>query len=76
MRLVARPIGGPDNPDGIVDIPVSGAKNLRISVEAKGTKGVITHAELSQATVARHEEEYGCTSSVAIAREYQTEGSP
>jgi hypothetical protein len=51
-----------------------GAKNLCISIEAKGTKGVITHTELSQATVARHEKDFGCTSSVAIAREYQVDG--
>jgi len=74
MRLVARHVGGSDNPDGIVEIPVSGSKNLLISIEAKGTKGIITHTELSQATVARHEEDCGCTSSVAIAREYQTGG--
>jgi hypothetical protein len=75
MRLVARRIGGPDNPDGIVEIPVTGTKNLRISIEAKGTKGIITHQELSQATVARHEKDFGCTSSVAIAREYQVQGT-
>jgi hypothetical protein len=74
LRLAARRIGGADNPDGIIDIPVTGAKNLRISVEAKGTKGIITHTELSQATVARHQEENQCTSSIAIAREYQLEG--
>jgi len=74
MRLVARRMGGPDKPDGIVEIPITGARNLRISVEAKGTKGVITHTELSQATAARHESDFGCTSSVAIAREYQVEG--
>ncbi len=74
LRLVARHIGGADNPDGIVQIPVSGQKNLCISIEAKGTKGIITHKELSQATVARHEGDSGCTSSVAIAREYQVEG--
>jgi Histidine kinase-, DNA gyrase B-, and HSP90-like ATPase len=74
MRLVARRIGGPDNPDGIVEIPVTGTKNLIISIEAKGTKGIITHQELSQATVARHEEDFGCTCSVAIAREFQVQG--
>ncbi len=74
MRLVARRIGGPDNPDGIVEIPISGARNHRISIEAKGSKGVITHSELSQATVARHEDKYNCTSAIAIAREYQTKG--
>lgn len=74
MRLVAWHVGGSDSPDGIVEIPMTGMRNLRISVEAKGTKGIITHKELSQATVARHEKDYGCTSSVAIAREYQVQG--
>jgi hypothetical protein len=74
MRLVARRIGGSDNPDGIVAIPVTGNVNHRISIEAKGTKGIITHTELSQATVARQQKESGCTSAVAIAREYQLDG--
>ena len=74
IRLVARRVGGADNPDGIVEIPVTGAANHRISVEAKGAKGVVTHAELRQATVARQQKESGCTSAVAIAREYQVEG--
>lgn len=75
LRLVAHRIGGPDKPDGIVEVPVTAAKNLKISVEAKGTKGVITHAELSQATVDRHRKEQGCSSAVAIAREFQTGGT-
>ncbi|MGA3284853.1 MAG: ATP-binding protein [Verrucomicrobiota bacterium] len=74
LQLVARRVGGSDNPDGIIEIPVAGAKNLRISVEAKGTKGIITHTELSQATVARHQEKQKCTSAIAIAREYQVDG--
>jgi hypothetical protein len=74
LGLAARRIGGSDNPDGIIDIPVTGDQNLQISFEAKGSKGVITHAELSQSTVARHQEESGCTSSIAIAREYQSDG--
>jgi hypothetical protein len=74
MRLVARRIGGSDNPDGIVEIPVTGNVNHRVSIEAKGTKGIITHTELSQATVARQQKESGCTSAVAIAREYQVDG--
>lgn len=74
LRLVAQHLGGPDKPDGIVEVPVTGKKNLRISIEAKGTRGVITHAELSQATVDRHRQEQGCTTAVAIAREFQTQG--
>jgi hypothetical protein len=74
MRLVAYRVGGPGNPDGIIEIPRTGEENLRISVEAKGTGGVITHKQLSEATVTRHEEKYGCSQAIAIAREYQTEG--
>ncbi len=74
MRLVARRIGGSDNPDGIVVIPIAGSENLRVSIEAKGTKGIITHTELSQATVARQQKDWDCTSAVAIAREYQVDG--
>lgn len=74
MRLVAQRIGGSDNPDGTIDIPVTGAKNLRICVEAKGSRGVITHKHLHQATVARHKKGMGCTSPIAIAREYQVAG--
>lgn len=74
LRLVAHRLGGPDRPDGIVELPQAGAKNLRISIEAKGTTGTITHAELSTSTVQRHKKSEGCTSSVAIAREFQTKG--
>jgi hypothetical protein len=74
LRLVARRVGGSDNPDGILEIPATGGRNHCISVEAKGTNGIVTHAELSQSTVARHEEESRCTSSIAIAREYQVSG--
>jgi len=74
LRLVSNRLGGPDKPDGTVEVPQAGAKNLRISIEAKGTKGIITHAELSQSTVERHRNEEKCTSSVAIAREFQVEG--
>jgi hypothetical protein len=74
LRLVSNQMGGPDNPDGVVEVPMTGSENLRVSIEAKGTNGIITHAELSEATVTRHQKESGCTSSVAIAREFQNEG--
>ena len=74
LRLVSNHLGGPDKPDGTVEVPQAGAKNLRISIEAKGTKGIITHAELSPSTVKRHRKDEKCTSSVAIAREYQVVG--
>jgi hypothetical protein len=74
LRMVAWRRGEPGVVDGIIEIPIAGAKNIKISIEAKGSKGVITHKVLSSATVERHREEAGCTSAVAIAREYQTDG--
>ena len=74
LRLAAQRLGASDEPDGIIEIPVSGKPNLRISVEAKGSNGVITHKELSEATVTRHSGEHGCTEAIAIAREFSTEG--
>ena len=78
MRLSAKHVGGPDAPDGIIEIERSGTHNLRISIEAKGSSGVITHTELSEASVSRHSREYdkerGCDGAIAIAREFQTEG--
>ncbi len=47
LRLAARHLGDSDEPDGTIDIPISGKPNLRISVEAKGSKGIITHKVLS-----------------------------
>ena len=74
LRLAARHVGSVGKPDGTIDIPISGSPNLRISVEAKGSKGVITHKELSEATVSRHRQEQDCTAAIAIAREFSTEG--
>jgi predicted N-acetyltransferase YhbS len=75
LRLVAaRHVGQADKPDGIIEIPKPGAPNLKISVEAKGSKGVITHQDLSAATVARHSEESGCTRAIAVAREFAEQG--
>lgn len=74
LRLAAQRLGASDQPDGIIEIPTSGKPNLRISVEAKGSNGVITHKELREATVSRHSGEYGCTKAIAIAREFSKEG--
>ena len=74
LRLTATRYGASDEPDGIIEIPIPGAPNLRISVEAKGSKGIITHTELSEATVTRHSDEFNCTRAIAIAREFATEG--
>ncbi len=74
LRLAARWRGGKDEPDAIIEIPEAAAPNLCISVEDKGSKGVITHKELSEATISRHRDEAGCTHAIAIARKFQTEG--
>jgi hypothetical protein len=74
LRLAARHLGDSDEPDGTIDIPISGKPNLRISVEAKGSKGIITHKDLSEATVSRHRRELGCTAAIAIARQFATQG--
>ena len=74
LRLSATRFGEADAPDGIVEIPRAGTTNLKVSVEAKGAHGVVTHAELSSATVDRHRAEAGCTNAIAIAREFQTRG--
>jgi hypothetical protein len=74
LRLTAQHFGESDEPDGIIEIPRSGEDNLRISIEAKGSRGVITHKELSEATVRRHSGEHACQCAVAIAREFAKEG--
>src|SRR5206468_766355 len=74
LRLVAHHLGESDEPDGIIEIPQSGRENLRISVEAKGSRGVITHEDLREATIKRHSGEHGCQRAIAIAREFQTAG--
>jgi len=74
LRLAAHHYGESDEPDGIIEIPQSGKDNLRISIEAKGSKGVITHKELSGATVRRHSGEHACQYAVAIAREFAKVG--
>ena len=74
LRLATTRFGASDEPDGIIEIPIAGAPNLRISVEAKGSKGIITHTELSEATVSRHSGEFNCDHAIAIARVFATEG--
>jgi hypothetical protein len=74
LRLAARHYGESDEPDGIIEIPRSGQDNLRISIEAKGSRGVVTHKELSEATIRRHSGEHACQCAVAIAREFATDG--
>jgi hypothetical protein len=74
LRIAAARYGEPDEPDGIIEIVKPGAPNLRISVEAKGSKGKITHKQLSEATVTRHSQEFNCSYAIAIAREFAVDG--
>ncbi len=74
LRLAARHHGESDEPDGTIEIPLSGQANARVSIEAKGSKGIITHKELREATVKRHSKESGCKYAIAIAREFSTKG--
>jgi Histidine kinase-, DNA gyrase B-, and HSP90-like ATPase len=74
LKISTTRYGGPDRVDGVVEIPIAGAANLKIAIEAKGGKAIITHKELLVADVLRHSEEMGCTKSIAVAREFQTTG--
>ena len=74
LKIAAKRIGGADEPDGVISIIKAPVGVLRVSVEAKGSGGVVTHKVLSESTVDRHRKEQGCTCAVAIAREYQEEG--
>lgn len=74
MRLVARREGGSDEPDGIIEIPRAGSSNLRISVEAKGSKGPVDHDDVNLSAVERHRDESDCDHAVIVAREFQLDG--
>jgi Histidine kinase-, DNA gyrase B-, and HSP90-like ATPase len=75
LRLVAIHEGRPGDPDGVVEIPVSGMPNVRISIEAKGSKGVISHADLARGTVIDHMTKFHCDNAFAVAREFQLRGA-
>jgi DNA-binding protein Fis len=74
LQVSAKRIGFADEPDGVVVIPMSDKPSLRISIEAKGSKGVVSHKQLPQATVSRQMKQRKCTHAVAIAREFQLKG--
>ncbi|MEE6211100.1 ATP-binding protein [Salarchaeum sp. III] len=73
VGLAAAQEGGPDTHDGIIEIPQVG-ENYRVSMEAKGSQGVVSHAQLSFDSVNRHRTEQNCDQAVVIARTFQTEG--
>jgi hypothetical protein len=74
LHVSAKRIGFADEPDGVIVIPMSDKPSLRISIEAKGSKGVVSHKQLAQASVLRQMKERKCTHAVAIAREFQLRG--
>lgn len=74
LGLAARHLGASDQPDGIIAIPRAGQENCRIAVEAKGSKGIITHKDLSESTASRHRIEHKCQHAIAIAREFAVAG--
>lgn len=65
--------GGPDTHDGVIKIPQVG-ENFRISIEAKGSKGIIANGDVGLDDVNRHRSEEDCHHSVLIAREFKTDG--
>jgi len=65
--------GGPDTHDGVIEIPQAG-DNLRISLEAKGSKGIVDHSQLNFDNVNRHRKEQDCSHAVVIAREFKLDG--
>ncbi|APX97878.1 ATP-binding protein [Natronorubrum daqingense] len=73
IGLSAAQDGGPDTHDGVIEIPQVG-DNFRVSVEAKGSQGIVSHSQLSFDSVNRHRSEQNCDQAIVIAREFQTEG--
>lgn len=74
VGLAAAREGGPDTHDGIVIIPRTAEPNYRVSLEAKGSQGIVDHQQLSFDNVNRHKVEQNCDHAVVLAREFQTEG--
>lgn len=74
FRLSAKRSGGPGKDDAVIVIPQAASKNLRISVEAKGGKGIVTHKDVSASTIERHMEDHDCTKAMVVARQFQTKG--
>lgn len=73
LGLSAIQEGGPDTHDGVIEVPQVG-ENQRISLEAKGSAGIVTHQNVSFDNVNRHRKEEECQSAVVIAREFQLDG--
>ncbi|HZY91762.1 MAG TPA: ATP-binding protein [Thermoplasmata archaeon] len=74
LRLSAARRGGPELPDGVVEIPLAGAPNLRVAIEAKGSKHPITHEEINPSALKEHEAKLDCSRTIIVAREFQVRG--
>lgn len=74
IGLAAVQEGGPDTHDGVVTIPRTAEENRRISIEAKGSQGIVDHNQLSFDNVNRHRVEQDCHHAVVVAREFKTDG--
>jgi hypothetical protein len=74
IGLAAVQEGGPDTHDGVLVIPRSGQSNCRISIEAKGSQGIVDHQQLKFDNINRHRVEQDCDHAIVVARNFQTEG--
>jgi len=74
FRLSTTLHGKSGETDAVLVIPQAATKNMMIAVEAKGSKGPVTHEDVSAATVNRHMQDQKCTNAFVVAREFQTKG--
>lgn len=74
LRIAARRFGAPGESDGVLELSRGTRENFRVSVEAKGSKGIVDHANVDLATCRTHMVEKGCEHAVIVAREFQVEG--
>jgi len=73
IGLSAAQVGGADTHDGVIEIPQIG-DNKRFSVEAKGSKGIITNKSVGLDDVNRHRVEADCQRAILVAREFKLDG--
>lgn len=73
IGLSAAQEGGPDTHDGVIEIFQAGP-NYRVSIEAKGSQGVISNSDVGFDDVNRHRKEQDCDHAVVVAREFQADG--
>ena len=74
MSLSAVQEGGPGASDGIITIPRAG-DNFLISVEAKGSGGVVSHKNFNKGDTKRHMKDDNCDHVLIVAREFKLDGT-